>query len=103
MKLLMAFFTKTFRFAAKPEFDFRSPRSLKRRPLRFPIFSGKRPNSTPLFMTKAFHGPKKSERRKKKIFEVKFSILLHKLTSVHFGLSFFAYLKRDQKNGHCVP
>ena len=66
-KLLMAFLTKTFSFGARPEFNFRSPRSLKKRPLRFPIFSGKRPNSTTLFNAKAFCGQKKSERRKKNL------------------------------------
>ena len=40
-KILMAFFTKTFRLIVRPEFNFRSPRSLEKRPLRFPIFSGK--------------------------------------------------------------
>ena len=29
MKLLVAFFPKTFRFVARPEFNFRSPRLLK--------------------------------------------------------------------------
>ena len=64
-KLLMAFLTKTFSFGARPEFSF--AKVTKKRPLRFPIFSGKGPNSTTLFNAKAFCGQKKSERRKKNL------------------------------------
>ena len=94
-KLLMAFLTKTFSFGARPEFNFRSPRSLKKGHSGSRFFREKG-RIRHHFLLQKPSMDKKNRKGEKKNYEVKFSILLHKLASGSLSLSFFSYLKRNQ-------
>ena len=98
-KLLMAFLTKTFSFVARPEFNFRSPRSLKKGHSGSRFFREKGQIRQHFLMQKP-SVDKKNRKGEKKIYEVKFSILLHKLASGTLSLSFFSCLKRNQNHAN---
>ena len=102
MKLLMAFFAKTFSFVARPEFNFRSARSLKKGHSGSRFFREKG-RIRHHFLLQKPSMDKKNRKGAKKIFEVKFSILLHKLASGSLSLSFFSYLKRNQNLANFSP
>ena len=90
----MAFLTKTFSFGARPEFNFRSPRSLKKGHSGSRFFREKGQIRQHILIQKP-SVDQKNRKGEKKIYEVNFSILLHKLASGTLSLSFLDYLKRN--------